>query len=149
MFAIKVIYIFSFNSTILFVVSSSFFMRINLIVKDLKDLFVHSFQSNSSTTMEVNTSFPNGNFQTVANRSECPVSCEMQTLQQPISSPRFSQTSLQNSQTMQGSPQISRHTDSQSHTPLHSNRTSISTVEQQHDHKVCMNLCSHINCCIS
>ncbi|CAO2818675.1 unnamed protein product [Amaranthus hypochondriacus] len=93
--------------------------------------------SNSSTTMEANTSFPNGNFQTVANRSECPVSCEMQTLQQPISPSRFSQTSLQNSQPMQGSPQISRHTDSQLHTPLHSNRTSISTVEQQHDHKPC------------
>lgn len=92
---------------------------------------------NSSTSMQVNPiGIQAGSFPTVANRLESPVSGEMQKqLQQPISPSRFSQMSLQHSQPWQGSPQSYRQTDSQLQTPLHSNQTSVSSIEQQHDHQ--------------
>ncbi|KAL2934954.1 Flowering time control protein FCA [Bienertia sinuspersici] len=92
---------------------------------------------NSSTAMQVDsTSIQAGSFPTVANRLECHVSCEMQKpLQQPISPSTFSQMSLQPSESWQGSPQSFRQSDSQSQTPLHSNRTSVSSKELQNDHQ--------------
>lgn len=103
-------------------------MRVNSMSNAL-----HLGNSSNSTQMN-STGIQAGSFLTVANRLENPVACDLQKpLQQPVSPSRFSQMSLQHSQPLQGSPQPFRQTESQLQTPLHSNRKSNSTIEQQHD----------------
>lgn len=104
---------------------------------------LYILQGNPSTSMQIqSTGIQADSCPTVANRLECPVSYETQKpLQQPISPSRFSQMSLQQSQLLQGSPQSSR----QSGFELPTKRTSNSSIEQQHDHQVCLN--SKLICC--
>ncbi|XP_021770037.1 flowering time control protein FCA-like [Chenopodium quinoa] len=89
---------------------------------------------NSSNSMQVNiTGIQGGSFPTVGNRLECPANEMQKPLHKPISPSRFSQMSLQHSQSLNGSPQPSRQTESQLSTPLHSNQKSNNSIEQQND----------------